>query len=137
MGISHVVHRAQDRLPVTIMRILEEIEKQAGMACTILLGGPEPKRGGKLTLMKFHSGQTRMGNDFEAAYEEWHDNVEAPFARHLRKVFCEIFILHSVPALTNTIFQRRTNAMLVLFRSIHHPTRHPPQARLPIVGLPA
>jgi hypothetical protein len=72
-----------------MMRVLEEIEKQAGMACTILVGGPEPKHGGKLVLMKFHSGKTALGNDFEAAYEGWYDNVEEPFVHHLRKVFCE------------------------------------------------
>jgi hypothetical protein len=72
-----------------MMHLMEEIERQAGMACTILLGGPEPKRGGKIIVMTFHTGKTRFGHNFEQAYDAWYENVEVPFTEHMGKVFCE------------------------------------------------
>jgi hypothetical protein len=43
--------RAQDVLPQTMMRMLEQIEVETGMVGTILLGGPEPKTGGGVIVM--------------------------------------------------------------------------------------
>jgi hypothetical protein len=32
--------------------MLEQLEKETGLIGTVLLGGPEPKRGGKLLMMR-------------------------------------------------------------------------------------
>jgi hypothetical protein len=32
--------------------MLEQLEHEAGLVGTVLLGGPDPKRGGKITLMR-------------------------------------------------------------------------------------
>jgi hypothetical protein len=48
---------AQDIVPLMIIQILEQLEKETGLVSTILLGGPEPQCGGKIVVMTFHSGK--------------------------------------------------------------------------------
>jgi hypothetical protein len=42
-----------------------------------------------MDLVSFHTGQTKIGNDFSIAYPDWDKNVYKPFDVHLHKVFCE------------------------------------------------
>lgn len=52
---THIIltHRrsAQNSVPRTMTFMLEQLEKETGLVGTILLGGPEPKRGGKILVM--------------------------------------------------------------------------------------
>lgn len=43
--------RAQDCLPLTITRVLEQIEAETGLFGSVVLGGPEPSQGGKVIVM--------------------------------------------------------------------------------------
>jgi hypothetical protein len=45
--------RAQDCLPLTMSRMLEQIKAECGMVGTIILGGPEPRRGGEIVILRY------------------------------------------------------------------------------------
>jgi hypothetical protein len=75
-------------------RMMEQIQAETGMICTIMLGEPEPREGGKILVMTFHSGKTMLGNDFGDAYKGWYENVELPFTDHVNKVFREYAKVH-------------------------------------------
>lgn len=96
-------HSAQDCLAPTMSRMVEEIETETGMIGTVILGGPEPRQGGKIVVMRsvqehdtfsrlmglpsFHSGKTAFGSDFGHAYDGWMEKVELPYTEYLTKIF--------------------------------------------------
>lgn len=43
--------RAQERLRCTLGTLMEEIQKETGFVGFIIVGGPEPTRGGDLAIM--------------------------------------------------------------------------------------
>ena len=52
-GLIASILSAQLCLPKTITQMLEDIEVQTGMVGTVLLGGPEPRLGGKIVCMRY------------------------------------------------------------------------------------
>lgn len=46
-----ICDRSQDVLPQSMVRMLEQIEKETGMAGTLILGGPEPRQGGAILML--------------------------------------------------------------------------------------
>ena len=51
--VTNELIRAMDCLPLTMMRMLDQVELETGMIGTVLLGGPEPKEGGKILIMQY------------------------------------------------------------------------------------
>lgn len=45
--------RTQDNIMYTLGIIADQVEKQAKMKCTFLVGGPEPKQDGKFSIMVY------------------------------------------------------------------------------------
>jgi hypothetical protein len=72
---------------VTVTQLLTELERQTGLCAMMIVGGPEPREGGKILVMTIHSGKTPMGNDFGRAYPAWEQNVQVPYTQFLTKVF--------------------------------------------------
>jgi hypothetical protein len=103
-----MAHSAQDRLGLTMARMLEQVEKECGMVGTVLLGGPEPRRGGKVVVVRYayvsdlgklsranystsyHSGRTPLGYDFSQSLEDWKKTIENPFVTFVNKVFSKL-----------------------------------------------
>ncbi|KAJ7067683.1 hypothetical protein B0H15DRAFT_958209 [Mycena belliarum] len=59
----------------------------AGWVGMTILGGPNPRLGGRLTVKIICSGQTPAGNDFEDVCVDFDQNVFQPFEAFLRTVF--------------------------------------------------
>jgi hypothetical protein len=100
------VHSAQDRLALTMTRMLEQVEKECGMVGMVLLGGPEPRQGGKVVVVRYESdfnrlsrtnhstsyqsGKTPLGYDFSQSCSDWKRNIEGPFVTFINKVFSKL-----------------------------------------------
>ena len=61
-----MAHSAQDRLGLTMARMLEQVEKECGMVGTVLLGGPEPRRGGKVVVVRYEYIFFTLGSEVPA-----------------------------------------------------------------------
>ncbi|KAI0054695.1 hypothetical protein BV25DRAFT_1922461, partial [Artomyces pyxidatus] len=79
---------AIDALPTTALKIVEEILQQTGWAATLLIGGPEPNRGGDITSFSVHSTMPD-GRDFGHGYKNFKDGVLEPYRRYLHGIFPE------------------------------------------------
>jgi hypothetical protein len=45
-------HSAQNSVPRSMTFMLEQLQRETGLIGTVLLGGPEPKRGGKIIVLR-------------------------------------------------------------------------------------
>lgn len=87
---------------------MREVHEKTGWALTILVGGPMPENGGRITSTKYaicalnlsllanrhynyslHIGRNAVGNTFGGAFEEFEAAVVQPFQMFLRNVFRE------------------------------------------------
>jgi len=108
-NLTMAIHSAQDCLGLTMARMLEQVEKECGMVGTVLLGGPEPRRGGKVVVVRYeyifllwevkswlihstsyHSRRTPRGYDFSQSLEDWKKTIENPFIAFVNKVFSKL-----------------------------------------------
>lgn len=84
--------------------VLKEIQNKCGFVGSIILGGPEPKFGGKLMIVtcvifpllvsrqlliasRAHSNTADVGLNFKQAHSGWSTQVEAQFLSYLHKAF--------------------------------------------------
>jgi hypothetical protein len=50
--VDYIFLSALNCLPLTMTRMLEQVQSETGLVGTVLLGGPEPKQGGKIIVMR-------------------------------------------------------------------------------------
>lgn len=50
--LTDLPHRAQDDLERALLKMLGNLTQNTGMVASILVGGPEPRQGGKILTMQ-------------------------------------------------------------------------------------
>ncbi|KAJ7259887.1 hypothetical protein C8J57DRAFT_492559 [Mycena rebaudengoi] len=68
-------------------KVLKMAEKETGWVGMVLLGGPNPRMGGELSLKVVCSGKTPAGNDFQDSFANFDDIIVTGFQDFLRAVF--------------------------------------------------
>ncbi|KAL0567420.1 SERTA domain-containing protein 3 [Marasmius crinis-equi] len=80
-----------NRLNEFCMPILEGIAERTGWCCSLLLGGPEPRDGGRLNMIALHAGKPTSGpvkmQFGRSELHAWREGFFPVFSRHLKKVF--------------------------------------------------
>ncbi|GBE78060.1 hypothetical protein SCP_0109420 [Sparassis crispa] len=106
-GDSQPAHfqRNIDSLHHTIQVALEEIQRQTGWVGIILVGGPEPKRGGTNIYYRFGTQTAHLKSTFLQYHPDFEEQVAQPFAQYLQASFpadvCAEMGLPIVPPLTS------------------------------------
>ncbi|KAL0570881.1 SERTA domain-containing protein 3 [Marasmius crinis-equi] len=80
-----------DRLNEFCMPILDGIAERTGWCCSLLLGGPEPRDGGRLNMVALHAGKPTSGpvkmQFGRSEVQAWRSGIFLAFSRHLKKVY--------------------------------------------------
>ncbi|KAF8179484.1 hypothetical protein K438DRAFT_1768853 [Mycena galopus ATCC 62051] len=75
-----------DQLGAVLQLVAAAIEAEAGWKGLFLVGGPNPKRIGAVTMKTFSFGATPLGIDFAASYPDFAD-LKSGFAAFLKQAF--------------------------------------------------
>ncbi|KIL55029.1 hypothetical protein M378DRAFT_18307 [Amanita muscaria Koide BX008] len=78
-----------DKLPRTLQAATESIAQQTGWNVLVIVGGPNPRLGGKITTLALHQGTTMDGKTFETFLENdgFEKNVMSKFDDFLHESF--------------------------------------------------
>lgn len=66
---------------------------RTGLTFMILAGGPDPRHGGELRTMGYHSTKNKHGITFGKAYPEYENAILKPFSSFLHQVYSKFFYL--------------------------------------------
>ncbi|KII82913.1 hypothetical protein PLICRDRAFT_180913 [Plicaturopsis crispa FD-325 SS-3] len=82
------MQRAIDAMPAALIETMRCIHQQTGLAITVMVGGPWPKRNGRIGTQSFHIGtETELGNNFAQAQRNYDADFLGPWGSHLKKVY--------------------------------------------------
>lgn len=75
-------------MPPKIKAFIGEMARESGFAFTVLTGGPDPHRPGRMRVLAFHEGVDRFDQNFGASYASFSSNVMEPYQKFLYNAFC-------------------------------------------------
>ncbi|KAJ7017667.1 hypothetical protein C8F04DRAFT_1278995 [Mycena alexandri] len=78
---------AIDEAPEVLVKVHRAIQLKTGWSGFTVLGGPNPRYGGGLSMKVVSFGKTVAGNDFETAHVAFDDAVSKPFQAFLKRSF--------------------------------------------------
>ncbi|KAJ7716377.1 hypothetical protein B0H16DRAFT_1741304 [Mycena metata] len=78
---------AIDEAPEVLVKVHRAIQLKTGWFGMTILGGPNPRYGGGLSMKVVCFGETAVGNDFETAHAAFDDAVSKPFQAFLKRSF--------------------------------------------------
>ncbi|KAJ7279183.1 hypothetical protein C8J57DRAFT_1713064 [Mycena rebaudengoi] len=78
---------AIDELPGAIAKVLNIAQKESGWVAMTIIGGPNPRMQGELSVKVICTGETPAGNNFETAFPNFDNVIIEQFYDFLRAVF--------------------------------------------------
>jgi hypothetical protein len=88
MPISLLIEdRIIPRLTEILSTFFGELHDATGWTFSVLLGGPDPSKGGAIDVSSLHVGSTKLGNRFNHAFSKFNDNVMLPYYEFVSHVF--------------------------------------------------
>ncbi|KAJ7242242.1 hypothetical protein C8J57DRAFT_1244120 [Mycena rebaudengoi] len=76
-----------DELADVYSKVHQATLKKAGWVTVTIIGGPNPRFNGELSMKVICAGVTAAGNDFETAHSDFEKGVSLPFQQFLRRLF--------------------------------------------------
>ncbi|KAJ7199505.1 hypothetical protein C8J57DRAFT_1633101 [Mycena rebaudengoi] len=76
-----------DELTPALGKVLNIAEKESGWVAMTIIGGPNPRMGGELSVKVVCTGETPTGNDFETFFPNFDGVVTEEFFNFLRLIF--------------------------------------------------
>ncbi|KAJ7260164.1 hypothetical protein C8J57DRAFT_1471795 [Mycena rebaudengoi] len=76
-----------DELPGAIGKVLNVAQKESGWVAMTIIGGPNPRLQGELSVRVICTGETPAGNNFETAFPNFDNVIVDEFYEFLRAVF--------------------------------------------------
>lgn len=88
MPVSLLIEvRIIPRLTEILSTFFGELHDATGWTFSVLLGGPDPSKGGAIDVSSLHVGSTKLGNRFNHAFSKFNDNVMLPYYEFVSHVF--------------------------------------------------
>ncbi|KAF8069151.1 hypothetical protein FPV67DRAFT_1669174 [Lyophyllum atratum] len=81
------IQEAIDDCSAVLNRFLTALSEKTGWAFSVLMGGPDPSRGGDITVASFHAGETGIDNEFGHAHPNFEKVYMEPFTDYLRQLY--------------------------------------------------
>ncbi|KAG2737684.1 hypothetical protein P692DRAFT_20883320 [Suillus brevipes Sb2] len=99
MPVSLLIEdRIIPRLTEILSTFFGEPHDATGWTFSVLLGGPDPSKGGAIDVSSLHVGSTKLGNRFNHAFSKFNDNVMLPYYKFVSHVFPEAGTSNKTPA---------------------------------------